>query len=122
MRSAHRVSAAFGILTVLLVLGMLVEVAWPQTPTLSRARIAVIETTAPLQDRSEQSIETALTEALETALRGATAMGLPWFQIRQALVLAGMVTVQIFATDTEPEGAEQLEPGARFGHPARTDL
>jgi len=70
------------------------------------ARLATIETTAPLQDHAEQSIKTAFKEALQTAVRGAVAMGLSWVKISRALVLQDIVTVQILATDTKPEGEE----------------
>ena len=33
-------------------------------------------------------------------------MGLSWVKISRALVLQDIVTVQIFATDTKPEGEE----------------
>ena len=36
------------------------------------------------------------------AVAGATAMGLPWVRISQALVLEDSVAVQIFATDGNP--------------------
>lgn len=94
----------------------------------SLARMAAIETTAPLQDHSEQSIKAAVTEAVETAVRGALAMGLPWIHLRGALVLADMVTVQILATDMEPKGEEAGEPSPNDEHdltpsqPARFDL
>ncbi len=85
----------------------------------SLARMAAIETTAPLQDHSEQSIKTAVTEAVETAVRGAKAMGLRWIHLRGALVLADMVTVQILASDTEPKGEEMGVPGPKEEHDLR---
>jgi hypothetical protein len=90
------------------------------------ARVATIETTAPLQDHAEQSIKTAFEEAVETAVRGAVAMGLSWVKLGRTQVLENMVTVQILATDTDPQGEEGSRPdgesGARPAHPARPDL
>ena len=76
------------------------------------ARVAAIETTAPLSDHAEQSVRAALEEAVNTAVKGAVAMGLRWFKISKALVLEDLVTVQILATDTasEPEGEGTPEP------------
>jgi hypothetical protein len=89
-------------------------------------RVATIETTAPLQDHAEQSIKTAFKEAVETAVRGAVAMGLSWVKLGRTQVLENMVTVQILATDTDPQGEEESRPGgesgARPAHPARPDL
>jgi hypothetical protein len=72
------------------------------------ARIASIETTAPLSNHAEQTVKAALEEAVNTAVKGAVAMGLRWFKISKALVLEDLVAVQILATDTasEPEGVE----------------
>ncbi len=87
-----------------LILGLMFVVASPAI-----ARVAAIETTAPLGDHSKTSIEDAVTQALRTAVRGAMAMGLPWVRIRQALVFSDMVSVQIVASDSEldDEDAEQ---------------
>jgi len=84
------------------------------------ARVAAIETSAPLADHSEEAIHSALTEAVVNAVRGAMAMGLTWVRLRNATVLDDTVTVLIVATDTEPEEAEsaESEPTA----PVRIDL
>ncbi len=68
------------------------------------ARLATIETTAPLPDRSDPSVRAALKEAVESAVRGAIAMDFSWVEVTEALVLQDRVTVRILATDTEPEG------------------
>ena len=68
------------------------------------ARIATIEATAPLDDHSEQAVQKAFLEALKAAVRQAEAMGFTWVALGQADVLEDRVTVQLFATDTEPEG------------------
>ncbi len=88
-------------------------------------RMAVIQTMAPLQDHAKQSIEAAFKEAMQTALKGALAMGFSWVKLSNALVLENMVAVQILATDTRPEGGEgdgkeELpggEPGAGSAQP-----
>lgn len=78
----------------------------PAVASPALARMAVIETTAPLQDHAEQSIQAAFKEAVESAVRGAVAMGLTWVEISRALVLQDLVIAQILATDTKPEGEE----------------
>ncbi len=92
------------------------------------ATVATIETTAPLPDHSEQAIRTAVTQAVRTAARGAAAMGLPWIQLRQALVFEDRVAVQVIATDTRPEEEQHVEPesgeapGAEPGQPGKLRL
>src|SRR5262249_35550204 len=78
------------------------------------ARVAAIETTAPLADHTDESIEAALEEAVLTAVRGAVAMGFQWVQVHQATVLADIVSVQVLASDTAPE--DEDEPGPDDGH------
>ncbi len=75
----------------------------------------MIQTMVPLQDHAEQSIEAAFKEALETAVKGAVAMGLSWVKLGRALVLGNMVVVQIFATDTRLAGEEESSPGGGVG-------
>ncbi len=78
------------------------------------ARIAMIQTMAPLQDHAEQSIQAAFREALETAVKGAVAMGLSWVKLGRALVLENMVVVQNFATDTRlAERMSRRQAGGR---------
>jgi hypothetical protein len=71
---------------------------------------ALIETTAPLTDRSEESVKAAVIAAIDRAVRGASAMGFAWFQLRDAQVSEHEVAVQILATDEEPAKPEQPEP------------
>jgi ABC-type polar amino acid transport system ATPase subunit len=73
------------------------------------ARVAAIETTAPLVDHSTEAVEAALTQAVLTAVRGAVAMGLTWVQVHQAHVYADVVSVQIVASDTEPDEADSAD-------------
>jgi hypothetical protein len=97
------------------------------TPAL--ARVASIETTAPLADQSEDSIKAALEQAVLTAVRGAVAMGLLWVHIRQAVVFTDVVTVQILASDSELQSEEEAtadlapeEEDAEPTRPARIDI
>ena len=71
---------------------------------------ALIETTAPLADGSEESVKAAVIAALETAMRGASAMGFAWVQLRDAQVSGNQVAVQILATD-EPKQVDEITPG-----------
>jgi hypothetical protein len=86
------------------------------------ARVAAIETSAPLADHSDEAIKAAITQAVVSAVRGAMAMGLPWVQVRQATVLGELVTVQIVASDVEPEEDEAESDPDRPTQPARIDL
>ena len=54
---------------------------------------AFIETTAPLSDRSEQSIRTAVVAAVEKAVRGATAMGFACVELHGAEISGREVVV-----------------------------
>jgi hypothetical protein len=73
---------------------------------------ALIETTAPLADRSEESVKAAVIAAIDKAVRGASAMGFAWFQLRDAQVSEHEVAVQILATDKVPGEVEEVDPGA----------
>jgi hypothetical protein len=71
---------------------------------------ALIETTAPLADGSEASVKAAVVAAIETAVRGASAMGFAWVQLRDAQVSGNQVAIQILATD-EPQEVDEVTPG-----------
>jgi hypothetical protein len=73
---------------------------------------ALIETTATLADRSEESVKAAVIAAIDKAVRGASAMGFVWFQLRDAQVAGDEVAVQILATDEEPGEVEEIDPSA----------
>jgi hypothetical protein len=68
------------------------------------AKMATIQTIAPLRDHEEQSVKNALREAVRSAVTSALAMGLPWVRLRRAVVLQDAVAVQVLATDTDPKG------------------
>ena len=74
------------------------------------AKVATIQTTAPLQDHAEPSVKAAFKEAVEAALKGAVAMGLHWVQISKAFVLEDAVAVQLLATDTAPQSGMEEAP------------
>jgi len=79
------------------------------------AREVTIETAVPLQDDSEQSVKAALTEAIQTIARGALAMDLPWVLLNRVVVLEDTLTIQIFATDTDPRDGQQQEHQEKDG-------
>jgi hypothetical protein len=83
----------------------LLLVLWVASPCF--ARIATIQTTAPLQDHAEPSVKAAFKDAVDAAVKGAVAMGLQWVQISKAFVLEDAVAVQILATDTDPQAGEE---------------
>ena len=67
------------------------------------ARVVTIQTSAPLSDHSDQEIERALKGALDSCVRGATAMGLSYIRLDGASVLTDKVIVRMVATDDEVE-------------------
>jgi len=79
--------------------------------------MALIETTVPLEDSSEAGIADAVNRAVNSAIRGATAMGLSWVQLRRAYVSGGYVGVEVLAatesldtrTGDEPVTVPRLE-------------
>lgn len=72
---------------------------------------ALIETTAPLADGSEESVKAAVIAAIGKAVRGAAAMGFAWFELRDAQVSGDEVAIQILATDEGPGDAAEADPG-----------
>ena len=69
--------------------------------------LAAIETTAPLADQSEESVKAAVTKAVEQAMEGARAMGLPRVELRGARVLPGAVSVLVIAKDVDVDPLEE---------------
>jgi hypothetical protein len=68
-----------------------------------------IQASAPLSDRSDRSVEQALKSAIDSCVRGATAMGLSWIWLDDAAVRGDSVIVQMVATDDEAEGEDDDE-------------
>ena len=81
-------------------------------PRMAKADSALIQTTAPLLDGSEDAVKTAVVTAVEKAMRGASAMGFAWVQLKGAQVLGQDVVVQILATNDEPDDVTEVNPGA----------
>ena len=77
----------------------------------ARGDSALIETTAPLLDDSRDAVSTAVVSAIEKAVRGASAMGFAWVELRAAQVLGHEVVIQILATDDDPDDAAEAAPG-----------
>jgi hypothetical protein len=69
------------------------------------AGMAVIETAARLNEDSTEGVKVAVESAVETAVRGALAMGLSHIALNAVRVLPDTVIVQIVATD-RPESTE----------------
>ena len=88
-------------------LGLCVAV-WAAPPAVAGG--ALIETTAPLADRSEASVKAAVIAAIDKAVRGAAAMGFAWVQLRDAQVAGNEVAIQILATDEKPGEAAEIDP------------
>ena len=101
-----------------LALGLLVCSSQPP----AMAGGALIETTAPLADRSEESVKAAVTAAIDKAVRGASAMGFAWFQLRDAQVSGNEVAIQILATDEDPAQVDEIDPDTEPDAPEDGDL
>jgi len=72
--------------------------------------VAVIETTAPLTEQSKEGITMAVATAVQTAAKGAVAMGLPHFTLKGVRVLPQIVIVQIWATDLDADETDAAPP------------
>ena len=70
------------------------------------ARTVRIETTVPLVDHSAATLNLAMQQAVETAVQGATAMGLSWIWVDGGQVLSESLVVRMVATDDEPADDE----------------
>jgi len=77
--------------------------ATPSVADQPTSQVAAIEATAPLEDPSEGAVKNAIATAVQTAARGALAMGLPWLRIQAAYVREGYVGVQVFAMAKPPD-------------------
>lgn len=71
------------------------------------ARVVSIETTAPLADHSDQSIDRAIKGAVATSVQGAIAMGLAWIWLHETRVLQDAIIVRMIATDEDLEDDEE---------------
>jgi hypothetical protein len=78
-------------------IGVMSWLCAPSTAHSAPEGVALIETTVPLEDTSDAGITDAVNRAVNSAVRGATAMGLPWVQLQRAYVSGGYVGVQVLA-------------------------
>jgi hypothetical protein len=87
--------------------------------------MAVIETAAQLDEFSNEAVTTAVLTAVETAARGAKAMGFTQITIKGVRVLPQMVVVQVIASDSSgltPDDPDQGEPTRPSTKSGRTEL
>jgi hypothetical protein len=106
-------------LTAALFLLPIISLAMPATARAGSTQVAAIETTAPLADDSDGAVKSAIATAVQTAAKGALAMGLPWVRVQSAYVRDGYVGVQVFAMAQPPE-AERGEGTDRADEPELT--
>lgn len=79
-------------------------------PATAWARVVDIETTVALPDHSDQAIEGALENAVDTCVRGATAMGLTSIWLNRALVLTDKVVIKMTASDEAVDPRPVVDP------------
>ena len=107
-------------------IGVAVALLAVSTATPAQAQAAAIEATAPLSDKSEAGINAALDSALESAVRGATAMGLTRVEILSVYVGDTFVAVQVIAaaqpSDSDTEGTSGRAPSPYRAWKAPYDL
>jgi len=70
-----------------------------------------------LSDHSPETLERAVKEALDTTVRGATAMGFSWIRLDGVRVLEDAVVVRVVASDDHSEDPRRRRPERE--HPAR---
>ncbi len=76
-----------------------------------------IESTAPLADHSEATVKAAIMQAILTAARGAMDNGFPWVALGEVRVLEKEVSIELFATDENPDGgADGAAPAGEAPH------
>jgi hypothetical protein len=84
-------------------LALMMALTWASA---AEARVVKFQTSSPLPDRSDRSIEQALERAVDTCVRGATAMGLSSIRLDDAAVRSDRVVVRMIATDEDAEDEE----------------
>ena len=75
------------------------------------AAMAAIETVQPIENESNEAVEAAVQRAVQAAVRGALAMGLPHVELRGARILNGAVAVQILARDGDSQASAEEPAG-----------
>jgi hypothetical protein len=91
----------------LLVLALALTFVSPAT-----AAVALVTAAAPLDDESQQAVQTALDQAVGLAVRDALLMGLRPVRLTDAQVWGNQVIVEILATDVQPDDGDD-PPGPR---------
>lgn len=89
--------------------------AWLSVPSIAHSApdgVALIETTVPLEDTSDAGVNAAVTRALNSAVRGARAMGLSWVQLQRAYVSGDHVGVQVLAATEALDTTTEDEPAS----------
>src|SRR5262245_54740275 len=81
--------------------------------------VAVIETTAPLAELSNEGITMAVATAIQTAAKGAAAMGLSHVAVKGVRVLPELVIVQVWATDLDTDETDGAPPPGARQHQGR---
>jgi len=71
--------------------------------------MVTIKAAVSLSDHSPETFERAITEALDTTVRGATAMGFSWIRLDGARVLEDAVVVRMLASDHDSENTPDEE-------------
>ena len=80
------------------------------SPAVADGGMAVIETVAQLTELSNEAVTAAVMTAVETAARGAKAMGFTQITVKGVRVLPQMVVVQVVATDGTSGSAPDQNP------------
>jgi hypothetical protein len=95
---------------------------WLFAPSIAHSApegMALIETTVPLEDTSEAGITAAVNQAVDSAVRGAMAMGLSWVKLQRAYVSGGYVGVQVLAATESLETATDDDAATAPGQDRR---
>src|SRR5438552_9619014 len=82
------------------VAGLAILLALASALPVAAEGMAVIETAAQLSEHSNEAVKAAVLTAVETAARGAKAMGFTQITVKGVRVLPQMVVVQVIATDS----------------------
>lgn len=80
-------------------------------------RTVKFETAVAVADQTDESLDRAIRQALETTVRAATAMGLTWIWLDRASLAGGAIHIRMVATDDEPAGSGD-EPASQDTEPS----
>ena len=73
------------------------------------AATVIIETAAPLEDRSEESVKIALRQAVEASIQSAMSMGIAGVRLESAVLQENRVVVRLKAFIGEPSDQVAIE-------------